>query len=99
MSAIHKLEAMPPPSTHRQPPPPPQPRRRRLSMAKVVRFGEFLVERHLLDREQLLAALMAQDHAPGVPLGELVVALGYVDGREVERALGDYMEIEVVEVG
>jgi hypothetical protein len=65
--------------------------------AKVIRFGEYLVEHKVLDRSQLLTALMAQDDAPGVPLGEVVCALGIAPASKVEAALASYLELEVVE--
>jgi len=48
-------------------------------------FGEFLVERRVIDRYQLLRALQMQDKYPAVRLGECAAALGYVQISEVER--------------
>lgn len=65
---------------------------------KEVRFGEFLVERGALSREQLFRALAEQDRQAGVPLGEVVAALGYVPYPDVDRLLGEYNGLDVVEV-
>jgi hypothetical protein len=67
-------------------------------VAKVYQFGEFMVERRIVNRQELLAALMAQDHNPGVPLGEVVAAMGYAEPAEVESALEAFMSLEVVEL-
>ena len=41
---------------------------------------------------------MAQDHNPGVPLGQVVAAMGYAESSEVETALNAFMSLDVVEV-
>jgi len=48
-------------------------------------FGEFLVERQILDRFQLFRVLQHQDRAPQAQLGECVVALGYAQQPAIER--------------
>jgi hypothetical protein len=63
-----------------------------------VRFGEFLVEKNALSRQQLLAALMEQDRQPGLPIGEVIAALGFVSYEIVDRLLGEFLSIDVVEV-
>src|SRR5688572_29558790 len=63
-----------------------------------VPFGEFLVERRALSRQQLFAALTEQDRQPGVPLGEVIAALGFVPYEHVDRLLGEFLAIDVVEV-
>lgn len=51
-----------------------------------VRFGEFLVDQRVLDRQQLFRAMQMQDRNPGVRLGECAAALGYAPIHEIERA-------------
>ncbi|MBV8760566.1 MAG: hypothetical protein JO257_24960 [Deltaproteobacteria bacterium] len=48
-------------------------------------FGEFLVQRRVLDRFQLFRTLQLQDRAPGTRLGHCAVALGYVPANAIER--------------
>jgi len=55
-----------------------------------IQFGEFLVRRGLIDRFQLLQVLQFQARHPSLPLGECVVALGFLGAREVEVQLGDH---------
>jgi hypothetical protein len=55
-----------------------------------IHFGEFLVRRGLIDRFQLLRVLQFQARHPGVPLGECVVACGFLAMREVELQLVDH---------
>ena len=55
-----------------------------------IHFGEFLVRRGLLDRFQLLRALQFQAVHPGVPLGECVVACGFLAMREIELQLVEH---------
>ena len=52
---------------------------------KELPFGEFMVERGLVDRAQLFRALQMQDRYPAVRVGECAAALGYVQISEVER--------------
>lgn len=51
-----------------------------------MRFGERLVEKGLIDRDQLDAALMLQDQVRK-PLGEVLLQLGYLDERSYLRIL------------
>ena len=51
-----------------------------------VRFGEFLVDQRVLDRQQLFRAMQMQDRNPGVRLGECAAALGYAPIHAIERA-------------
>lgn len=50
-----------------------------------IPFGEFLIERRVLTRYQLLRALQMQDRFPGVRLGECAAALGFAPVAEIER--------------
>jgi hypothetical protein len=63
-----------------------------------VRFGEYMVERRALSREQLFRALSVQDHQPGLRIGEVVAALGLVPHAEVDRLLAEFHSVAVVEV-
>jgi hypothetical protein len=49
-----------------------------------LRFGEFLVAEGIIDRVQLFRALQIQDRLPWLPIGQCVVALGYLTMNEVE---------------
>ena len=61
-------------------------------------FGEFLVERGVLTRAQLLEAMMEQDRNPGIPLGEVIAWLGYMTYPEVDRLLTEWSAIPVIEI-
>jgi hypothetical protein len=60
-------------------------------------FGEFLVERQALTRAQLFRALTEQDKSPGVRLGEVVAALGFVPAEQIDALLAEYQQLDVVE--
>jgi hypothetical protein len=62
-----------------------------------IPFGEFLIERHALTRAQLFRALTEQDRNPGVPLGEVIAALGLVPFAQVESLLAEYDQLDVIE--
>jgi hypothetical protein len=63
-----------------------------------VRFGEYMVERRALSREQLFRALSAQDKQPGLRIGEVIAALGLVPRAEVDRLLADFNAVTVIEI-
>ena len=63
-----------------------------------VNLGEFLVDRSVITREQLLAALQLQDRNPGVRLGECIASLGYLTYAQVEAAMREWQAIQTVEV-
>jgi hypothetical protein len=65
---------------------------------KEVPFGEFMVERGLVNRAQLFRALQMQDKYPGVRVGECAAALGYVQIGEVERLYDVWRGVTTVEV-
>ena len=50
-------------------------------------FGEYLVRRRMIDRFQLFEALQFQARHPGTLFGQCVVALGFVEMRQVELEL------------
>jgi hypothetical protein len=49
-----------------------------------LRFGEFLVQEGAIDRAQLFRAMQIQDRLPQMPIGQCVVARGYLTMSEVE---------------
>lgn len=65
---------------------------------KEVPFGEFMVERAVIDRFQLFRALQMQDRHPGVRIGECAAALGYVQISEVERLYDVWRGVTTIEV-
>jgi len=64
---------------------------------RPIRFGEFLVEKHVLNDGQLLDAL-AEHWATGRRLGETISARGYLEREEVERYAREYESLHVVYV-
>jgi hypothetical protein len=62
-----------------------------------MNFGEFLVEKRVIDRYQLLRALQMQDTNPGVRLGECIAALGYLPYPEVEQHVESWRRVAVIE--
>ena len=60
---------------------------------KEMSFGEFLVDRSAIDRQQLFSALQLQDRHPGIRLGECVAALGFLPFAEVERHLSSWKNV------
>ena len=65
---------------------------------KEMTFGEFLVEKSVLDRYQLFRALQMQDRLPGVRLGECAAALGYAPIGKIERAYAEFAKLSTVTV-
>src|SRR5262249_51023697 len=66
-------------------------------LLRPIRFGEFLVEKQVLNDGQLLDAL-AEHWATGVRLGETITARGYLPREEVERYANEYENLNVVYV-
>ena len=62
-----------------------------------VRFGDFLVERKIIDEGQLLDAL-AEHRMSGCKLGESVVRKGYLAPAEVERLASEFENLNTVYV-
>jgi len=56
---------------------------------QVIRFGEFLVERRIIDRSQLLQVLMVH-HLHGGRIGAHVVRLGFADTTRIEALADEY---------
>jgi hypothetical protein len=66
---------------------------------KEIPFGEFLVERGVLSRSQLFQVLTHQDKSPGIRIGEIVSALGFVPYSTVDKLLTEFHRIPQVEIG
>ncbi len=66
-------------------------------MLKPIRFGEFLVEKQVLDDGQLLDVL-AESWATGQRIGDTVAARGYLAREEVEKYAKEYENLNVVYV-
>lgn len=80
----------------------PRPHSAPLATLEPVRFGEFLLLRHLISDEQWLAALAEHWSAAGKTrrsIGTTIVARGFLAPEIVEReARAFHDEIDVVEV-
>jgi hypothetical protein len=63
-----------------------------------ISFGEFLVERSVLDRFQLFRALQMQDRLPGVRVGECAAALGYAPIASIEQMFSEFIKLQTVTV-
>ncbi len=62
-----------------------------------VRFGDFLVERKLIDEGQLLDAL-ADHWMSGCHIGEAIARKGYLRGDDVKRLLSEFENLTTVYV-
>jgi hypothetical protein len=62
-----------------------------------LRFGDFLIERKLLDQGQLLDAL-ADHWLSGCAIGEAVVRRGYLTQEQIAEQLSAYEALAVVYV-
>lgn len=62
-----------------------------------VRFGDFLVEKKVIDEGQLLDAL-ADHWIAGCRIGEAVVRRGYLSTAELTRQLTDFANLTTVYV-
>jgi hypothetical protein len=63
----------------------------------VIRFGEFLVERGVIDREQLLKVLM-EHHLRGGRIGDMIVRLGLCPANRLEDLANEYHSLTAVEL-
>jgi hypothetical protein len=63
---------------------------------KEVTFGEYLVERGVVDRFQLFRALQLQDRMPGVKLGEAAAALGYAPIAAIEKLYREFVALPAI---
>jgi hypothetical protein len=62
-----------------------------------IRFGEFLLEKKLLNDEQLLAAL-AEHWSNGGNIGTAICRAGFLPPEEVERQAALYHGLDVIEI-
>ena len=62
-----------------------------------VRFGDFLVERRVIDEGQLLDAL-ADHWIAGCRIGEAVVRRGYLSSEQLTQQLNDFQNLTTVYV-
>jgi hypothetical protein len=62
-----------------------------------LRFGDFLVEKRLIDDGQLLDAL-ADHWMSGRPIGETVVRRGYLTAEQVRLQLREFEGLSIVYV-
>ncbi len=62
-----------------------------------IRFGEFLVEKKLLNDEQLLEAL-AEHWSNGGNIGTAISRVGFLPAEEIERQAALYHALDVIEV-
>jgi hypothetical protein len=65
---------------------------------KEISFGEYLVEKGILDRFQLFQALQMQDRLPGVRLGEAAAALGFAPIKKIEKLYAAFAGVNTVNV-
>jgi hypothetical protein len=62
-----------------------------------VRFGDFLVERKVIDEGQLLDAL-AEHWMSGCRIGESVTRKGYLPASEIERLAHEFESLSTIYV-
>jgi hypothetical protein len=67
------------------------------SKLEPVRFGDFLVEKRVIDEGQLLDAL-ADHWMSGCRIGEAVVRRGYLSAEELARQLREFESLSTVYV-
>jgi len=65
---------------------------------KKVRIGDILLQRNIIDQNQLNRALLEQKTNKGVMIGEMLVDLGYVSQEMVNSVLCEHLHIEFVDV-
>jgi hypothetical protein len=62
-----------------------------------IRFGEYLLERRVINDGQLLDAL-AEHWGTGRRIGDVLASRGHVDPSVIERYANEYHGLSVVEV-
>ena len=67
-----------------------------MNYRKKVRLGDVLVKKGIIDENQLQTALSRQ-REQGKMLGEMVIALGYANQRDINEALCDSLGIDMRE--
>ena len=68
-----------------------------MNYRKKVRLGDVLVKKGIIDENQLQTALSRQ-REQGKMLGEMVIALGYANQRDINEALCDSLGIDYVDM-
>ena len=73
-----------------------------MNYRKKVRLGDVLVKKGIIDENQLQTALSRQ-REQGKMLGEMVIALGYANQKDINEALcdslgSDYVDMRETEV-
>ena len=61
-----------------------------------VTFGEYLVERGVVDRFELFRALQLQDRMPGTRIGACIAVLGYATTGRIEQMYAAFTRISTV---
>jgi len=64
---------------------------------KKVRLGDVLLQRGIIDQNQLNRALSEQK-SKGIMLGEMLVELGYISQDNLNNVLCEYLNIEFIDV-
>ncbi len=64
---------------------------------KPVRFGDYMIEKHLINEAQLLDVL-AEHWMSGLRVGEVVTQKGYAAKDAVERAAEEFASLSTVYV-
>ena len=72
-------------------------KRLKVNYRKKVRLGDVLVKKGIIDENQLQTALSRQ-REQGKMLGEMVIALGYANQRDINEALCDSLGIDYVDM-
>jgi len=60
-------------------------------------FGEYLVSRQAISRQDLFRGLQLQDQNPGVRLGECLAKIGVMGYQQIEEHLKTWNHVGVVE--
>jgi hypothetical protein len=68
-----------------------------LQSLQKVRFGDFLVERNVINEGQLLDAL-AEHWISGCRIGESIARKGYIPKNEIERLVREFENLSTVYV-
>lgn len=63
-----------------------------------MRLGEILIERKLIQNEDLVRALELQRERPGDKLGKILLDLGFVSQRDLLAALAEQLQVPVLSI-
>jgi len=64
----------------------------------TMKLGDILLNEGIISKDQLNKALKEQKTSPEEPLGSILVRLGYIDGNELARIFGTYMNVKSVDL-